>query len=105
MYKDFTAVTQGTVSVEAKVRVTDASNWKQFTLWANASSDIAGVIIGDGGKMTAIDNTGTNYALISPVQVNQWYTVKLALNLSAKTYDVYVDGTKMTDKPLAWKNQ
>src|SRR5450830_291767 len=67
MYKDFTAVTQGTVSVEAKVRVTDASNWKQFTLSANSSTDIAGVIIGDGGKMTAIDNTGTNYTLISQV--------------------------------------
>jgi hypothetical protein len=105
MYKDFTAVTQGTVSVEAKMKVTDASNRKQFTLWADASTDIAGVIIGDSGKMTAIDNTGTNYILISPVQVNKWYTVKLALNLSAKTYDVYVDGTKMTAKPLAWKNQ
>ncbi|MCX6320499.1 MAG: hypothetical protein NTX93_01675 [Bacteroidia bacterium] len=105
MYKDFTAVTQGTVSVEAKVRVTDASNWKQFTLFANTSTDIAGVIIGDGGNMTAINNTGTNYTLISNVLVNQWYTVKLALNLSAKTYDVYVDGKKMTTKPLAWKNQ
>jgi hypothetical protein len=105
MYKDFTAVTQGTVSVEAKVRVTDASNWKQFTLFANTSTDIAGVIIGDGGNMTAINNTGTNYTLFSNVQVNRWYTVKLALNLSAKTYDVCVDGTKMTTKPLAWKNQ
>ncbi|MCX6237247.1 MAG: hypothetical protein NTY07_06765 [Bacteroidia bacterium] len=105
MYKDFTPVTQGTVSVEAKVRVTNASNPKQFTLMANASTEIAGVIIGDGGNMTAINNTGTNYTLISHVQVNQWYTVKLALNLSAKTYDVYVDGTKMTPKPIAWKNQ
>ncbi len=105
MYKDFTPVTQGTVSVEAKVRVTDALNRKQFTLLANSSTEIAGVIIGDGGKMTAIDNTGTNYTLISNLQVNQWYTVKMPLNLSAKTYDVYVDGTKMTAKPLAWKNQ
>jgi len=105
MYKDFTPITQGTVSVEAKVRVTNASNPKQFTLMANGSTDIAGVIIGDGGKMTAITNTGTNYALLSNVNVNQWYTVKLALNLATKTYDVYVDGTKMTAKSLAWKNQ
>ena len=105
MYKDFTAVTQGTVSVEAKVRVTNASNWKQFSLFANTTTEIAGVIIGDGGKMTAINNTGTNYTLISQVKVNQWYTIKLALDLSAKTYDVYVDGSKLTDKPLVWKNQ
>jgi hypothetical protein len=104
MYKDFTAVTQGTVSVEAKVRVTDASNPKQFTLFANGATDIAGAIIEDG-DMTAINNTGTNYTLISGVEVNKWYTVKLALNLSAKTYDVYVDGTKMTAEPLAWKNK
>jgi hypothetical protein len=105
MYKDFTAVTQGTVSVEAKVRVTDASNRKQFTLLANSSTEIAGIIIGDGGNMTAINNTEINYNLISNVQVNQWYTVKLALDLSAKTYDVYVDGIKMTTKPLEWKNR
>ena len=105
MYKDFMAVTQGVVSVEAKLRVTDASNPKQFTLLANASTDIAGVIIGEGGKMTAITNSGTNYTLISQVQLNQWYTVKLVVDLSAKTYDVYVDGAKLTLKPLAWKNQ
>lgn len=104
-YKDFTPVTQGTVSVEAKLRVSNASNWKQFTLLANSTTDIAGVIIGDGGKMTAIDNSGINYTLISNIQVNQWYTVKLALNLSAKTYEIYVDGVKKTTKPLAWKNQ
>lgn len=105
MYKDFTAITQGTVSVEAKVRVTDASNWKQFTLLANTTTEIAGVIIGDDGKMTAITNSGINYNLSSHVEVNQWYIVKMILNLSAKTYDVYLDGTKMTAKPLAWKNQ
>ncbi len=105
MYKDFTPVTQGIVSVEAKIRVTDTSNWKQFSLFANTSVEIAGVIIGDGGKMTAIDNTGTNYVLISNVQVNRWYSVRLVLNLSSKTYDVYVDGTKLIAKTLAWKNQ
>lgn len=104
-YKDFTPVVQGTVSVEAKVRITDASHWKQFTLLANSTTEIAGVIIGDGGKMTAIENFGNNFTILSQVQVNRWYTVKLALNLSAKTYEIFVDGTKMTTKPLAWKNQ
>ncbi len=104
-YKDFTPLVQGTVSVEAKIRVTDASHWKQFTLLANSNTEIAGVILGDAGKMTAIDNTGTNYTLVPQMKVNQWYTVKMAFDLSAKTYDVYVDGKKLTVKSLAWKNQ
>jgi hypothetical protein len=105
MYKDFMAVTKGTVSVEAKLMISDVSNPKQFTLFANSSTDIAGVIIGEGGKMSAINNTSSNFTLLPSVNTNQWYTVKLVLDLSTKTYDVYVDGTKLTTKPLAWKNQ
>ena len=104
-YKDFVPVTKGTVAVEARVRVTDTSHWKQFTLLANPTAEIAGVIIGDNGKMTAIDNTGSNFTVLSSVKSNQWYTIKLSVDITAKTYDIFVDKIKITTKPLAWKNQ
>jgi len=103
--KDFPAVIKGTVSVEAKLRVTGIAQKKQFSLFANATTEIAGVLLGDGGKMTAIDNSGNNYTLISTMQVNRWYKIKLLLDLSTKTYDVFVDDTKLTKTPLAWENQ
>jgi hypothetical protein len=103
--KDFPAVVKGTVSVEVKLRVTGIVHVKQFSLFANSFTEIAGVLLGDGGKMTAIDNSGTNYTLIPVLQVNRWYLVKLLLDLSTKTYEVFVDGTKLTKSPLAWKNQ
>jgi hypothetical protein len=104
-YKDFGPVVRGTISVEARVRVTDASHWKQFTLLANPSTEIAGIIIGDGGKITAIENAGNNFTVLSQVQTDRWYTVKLALDLSSKTYEVYLDGAKITKTALPWKNQ
>lgn len=103
--KDFPSVIKGTVSVEAKLRVTGIAQKKQFSLYANASTEIAGVVLGDAGKMTAMDNSGNNTTLITTMQINRWYKVRLLLDLSSKIYDVFVDEIKMTKTPLDWKNQ
>lgn len=105
MYKDFIPVTQGTVSVEAKLRFTDFSGKKEFTLFADTSAAIAGVIIDKYGRMSAIYNSKRNARQISSCKINQWYTVRLILNLSSRSYLVEIDGKKVTPKPLTWKNQ
>ncbi len=63
---------------------------KQFTLFANSATEIAGVVIENGKMITETDHSGKNYILISSLLVNHWYSVKFALDLSSKTYDVYI---------------
>lgn len=105
MLKDFTPVTKGTISIETKLRVSDLSNRKEFTLLADSATIIAGITIGEDGRILAIDDSGKDFTLLSHITTHQWYTIRLMLNLSSKTYTAYIDGDKKTPKPLPWKNR
>jgi hypothetical protein len=86
--KSFTQQTAGIVSVDSYVMVTETGSTKQIMVRDFAGNGIAGLVAFTGGNITA--NITHNLQSFS---ANTWYRITLKLNVSAKKYEVLVNGT------------
>ena len=115
--QEFSAAQTGTFSVQWDIYVdsiinlatgTDATAWMMIgtngvdsNAWPNSAATERFVYMAfykDGGAMSGAvalvcRQLGTNtLTTITSVNLDQWYTIKVVVNVAAGTYQVYVDG-------------
>jgi len=86
------APASGIVTVEAKMNISDKTNWKSLLLDNSFGAELLQVGFDSGGNIYA--NDGTSWAPFMSYNVNQWYALRIVVNTVADTYDLYVDGVR-----------
>ncbi|HOK53175.1 MAG TPA: PEP-CTERM sorting domain-containing protein [Armatimonadota bacterium] len=74
--------------------------WTMFTKTTDATSNRAGMIGGNYDSTTGVGtfkafNGGPGWTSFGSFQLNTRYQLMMELDLTTRTYDVYLDGTKM----------
>ncbi|WP_127586801.1 polysaccharide lyase family 8 super-sandwich domain-containing protein [Paenibacillus koleovorans] len=88
--KSFTSQTGTNLTVEWQYRSnSDAASTLQFAV--RSSSTSAAELYVSNGNLVWRNSSGTD-ATVQAVSTNTWYAVKLVINTTAKTYNIYVDG-------------
>ncbi|MCR8633196.1 glycoside hydrolase family 28 protein [Paenibacillus radicis (ex Xue et al. 2023)] len=82
----------GKVTVEAKVKTTENSGVRYIpNIYDNNGNKIASVAFSNGNIAYNKNGTLTN---IDPYVADKWYIIKVVLDTTANTYDVFVDGIR-----------
>ncbi|MFC5402846.1 discoidin domain-containing protein [Cohnella soli] len=83
----------GDVAVQAKMYMTDKTNWKSIIVENSSGQTLLQVGFDSGGNI--FSNQGTVYSARMAYNTNQWYAVKAVVHTLTDTYDLYVDGTQI----------
>ena len=77
------------VVVTAKVRSTSTTGWKNVCyLFDRFNKTAVSIILKDGNIQVY---NGTSYTTAIPFTANEWYTIKLLLNIETDKFDLYVN--------------
>ncbi|GGA04141.1 hypothetical protein GCM10008018_57570 [Paenibacillus marchantiophytorum] len=87
-YKSISAMS-GIVTVQAKMNIANKTNWKALAIYNSAGTELTQVGFDSGGNVYS--NNGNVWTALMPYNINQWYDVKLIINTSTDTFDLYVD--------------
>ena len=85
--KKFPMQTSGKVVMEARVMAAETAGAKRIMARNYSTANIAANIAFNNGQIRV--NDATNLQAFS---ANQWYDIKLELDLDSKTYEVFIDG-------------
>ncbi len=91
--KSFTNLNENIITVEYVMKASQTgSNCCQFGCWDANNNESAVVFFRHTGNIEAKDGpTGSTSIALMPYVADTWYNMKIVLNFTNKTYDVYID--------------
>lgn len=104
--KSIPTQTTGEITVSYMFKAEQANQNVEFTVDSGTNLHAAVCIFADNGKVGYQSNGVVNYTDFSYIP-NVWYNVKLVLNLSSRTYSIYVNDMEtpiVADVPYASSN-
>ncbi len=90
--KNFTAVTEGTVTTEVKFMQPDVTSDGNIILEALSNTDVIFSVVTESGNLSAKQADGTYSTLLSGYSADTWYTIKTVTDITNQTTDFYIDG-------------
>lgn len=91
-YKFGTA--SGTVTVEQDFKLESTNSWMRVPAIRSGSTDIMKVVYVNGSIRAY---NGSTVTVLKSVAQNTWHHIKVIADLTADTYNVYVDGALLAD--------
>ena len=97
--KNISSISDSIISVEYKMKASQTgSNCVMLAVKDTSENASAFMFFRHNGFIVAYDGPGYSQALnLMPYNSGTWYSIKIDLNMNAKTYDVYVDGQLEAD--------
>lgn len=83
----------GDVTVEAKMYVTDKTNWKSLIVENGLGQSL--LQVGFDGSGHIYSNEGTVYSERMSYDTGRWYAIKAIVHTTADTYDLYIDDAQI----------
>ncbi|WP_345954928.1 glycosyl hydrolase [Mucilaginibacter sp. PAMB04168] len=83
-----------TLNIEYKFNENNTNKFNRYRVLCNGvvPIELATAYNSTSNQLSYVNASNTRVA-VQPVSANTWYTVKLAINIVAQTFDIYVNGT------------
>ncbi|OCT12917.1 hypothetical protein A8709_21565 [Paenibacillus pectinilyticus] len=82
--------TSGIVTVQAKMKIVDKTNWKSLAILNASGTELMQVGFDSAGNIYS--NNGSTWTAFMPYNTNQWYDIKVEMNTATDQYNLYMDG-------------
>ena len=97
--KQFSSINENVVTIEYDMKASQTgSNCVNFKVLDSDEEIAAIVFFRHNGNIVAYDGEGYSQQInLMPYNSDTWYAMKIVLNMSSKTYDVFIDGVLKAD--------
>lgn len=95
---------EGTITYEIRIKASQTGGGIYLDLDDDSGTSAVDLAMSGTGKIRLWGSAGTVSTDIQSYSANTWYTLKIVADLSARTFNLYVDGTLATASPVAFDN-